>query len=46
MQAGFKELTARVVNVGDRLSKVEGVIEGVFWSARHQPPDNPREGAA
>ena len=46
MQAGFKELTARMGNIGDRLSKVEGVIEGVFWSARHQPPDKPREGAA
>ena len=39
MQAGFKELTARVVNIGDRLSKVEGVIEGMFWSTRNQPPD-------
>ena len=46
MQAGFKDLTARVVNIGDRLSKVEGVIEGLFWSSRNQPPDKPREGAA
>ena len=46
MQAGFKELTTRLANVGDRLSKVEGMIEGVFWSARHQPGDKPREGAA
>ncbi len=46
MRAGFKELTARVVNIGDRLSKVEGVIEGMFWSARNQPPDKPRAGAA
>ena len=46
MQAGFKELTARVVNIGDRLSKVEGVIEGLFWSSRNQPPDKPREGVA
>ena len=46
MTAGFRELTARVVNIGDRLSKVEGIIEGMFWSARNQPPDKPREGAA
>ena len=43
MQAGFKELTARVVSIGDRLSKVEGIIEGMFWSTRNQPPDKPRE---
>ena len=46
MQAGFKELTARVVNIGDRLSKVEGIIEGLFRSTRNQPPDKPREGVA
>ena len=46
MQSGFKELGDRVTNVGDRLSKVEGIIEGMFWSGRNQPPDNPREGAA
>lgn len=46
MNAGFKEITARLVNVGDRLSKVEGIIEGMFWSARNQPPDKPRAGAA
>ena len=46
MRAGFKELTGRVVNLGDRLSKVEGVIEGMFWSTRNQPPDKAREGAA
>ena len=46
MRAGFKELTARVVNIGDRLSKVEGIIEGMFWGARNQPPDKPRQGAA
>ena len=46
MQAGFKELTERVVNVGDRLSKVEGIIEGMFWGARNQPADKPGEGAA
>ena len=46
MQSGFKELTARVINIGDRLSKVEGIIEGMFWSGRNQSPDNKREGAA
>ena len=46
MQAGFKELTARVINIGDRLSKVEGIIEGMFWGAHNQPPDKPRQGAA
>ena len=46
MQTGFKELTARVVNIGDRLSKVEGIIEGLFRSTRNQPPDKPREGVA
>ena len=42
---GIKEITERLVNVGDRLSKVEGVIEGMFWSARNQPPEAPRERA-
>ena len=46
MQAGFKELTTRIVNLGDRLSKVEGIIEGMFWGARNQAPDKPGEGAA
>ena len=46
MQSGFKELTARVIYIGDRLSKVEGIIEGMFWSTRNQPPDKPRQGAA
>ncbi|MCY4376512.1 MAG: hypothetical protein OXC31_22365 [Spirochaetaceae bacterium] len=46
MQAGFKELTARLANIGDRLSKVEGIIEGMFWGARNQPADKPGEGAA
>lgn len=36
----------RLTNVGDRLSKVEGVIEGVVWGARHLSPDTPKEGAA
>ena len=46
MKAGFKELTARMVDIGDRLSKIEGIIEGLFWSSRNQPPDKPREGVA
>ena len=46
MRAGFKEITARLVNLGDRLSKVEGVMEGMFWGARNQVPDKPREGVA
>ena len=46
MHSGFKELGDRVTNVGDRLSKVEGIIEGMFWSGRNQPPDKPREGVA
>ena len=46
MKAGFQELTARIVNIGDRLSKVEGIIEGMFWGSRNQPPDKPREGVA
>ena len=46
MQVGFKELGERVTGVGDRLSKVEGIIEGLFWGGRNQPPDKPREGAA
>ena len=46
MQAGFKELTTRIANLGDRLSKVEGIIEGMFWGARNQAPDKPGVGAA
>ena len=46
MQAGFKELTSRVVSIGDRLSKVEGIIEGMFWGTRNQPADKPGEGVA
>lgn len=46
MRAGFKELSARMVDIGDRLSKIEGIIEGMFWSSRNQPPDKPREGVA
>ena len=45
MRAGFKELSARMVDIGDRLSKIEGIMEGMFWS-RNQPPDKPREGVA
>ena len=46
MQAGFKELHVRVGNIGDRVSKVEGIIEGLFWGTRNQPPEKSREGAA
>ena len=46
MQSGSKDLGEKVGAVGDRLSKVEGVIEGLFWSSRNQPPDKPREGVA
>ena len=46
MQAGSKDIGEKVGAVGDRLSKVEGVIEGLFWSSRNQPPDKPREGVA
>ena len=46
LEDGIKEITERLVNVGDRLSKVEGVMEGMFWSARNQPSEAPREGAA
>ena len=46
MKAGFKELASRVVHIGDRLSRVEGIIEGMFWGARNQPADKPGEGAA
>ena len=46
MRAGFKELSARMVDIGDRLSKMEGIIEGMFWSSRNQPPDKPQEGVA
>lgn len=46
MQAGFKELHARISNLADRVSKVEGIIEGLFWGTRNQPPEKSREGVA
>lgn len=48
MQTGFKELHLRISSLGDRVSKVEGVIEGLFWGARNQQPEKEksREGAA
>ena len=46
LEDGIREITERLLNVGDRLSKVEGVMEGMFWSARNQPSEAPREGAA
>ncbi len=44
--AGFREVADRLTNVGDRLSKVEGAIEGVVWRARHPSHDTPKEGTA
>ena len=46
MTAGFRLVADRLTGVGDRLSKVEGVIEGMFWSARNLPPDTAKEGVA
>ena len=46
IQAGFKELHARISNLADRVSKVEGIIEGLFWGTRNQPPEKSREGVA
>ena len=46
MQAGFKDFGVRLGAIGDRLSKLEGIIEGLFWSGRNQPPDKTREGVA
>ena len=43
---GDGRIADRLTNVEDRLSKVEGVIEGMFWSARNLPPKTTREGAA
>lgn len=45
-QVGLKELNTRVGTVEHRLAKVEGIIEGLFWGTRNQPPDSPREGVA
>ena len=46
MQAGFKELHLRISNLAGRVSKVEGIIEGLFWGGRNQRPEKSREGAA
>ena len=46
MQAGFKELHLRISNLAGRVSKVEGIIEGLFWGSRNQRPERSREGAA
>ena len=45
LEAGVKEVTKRVANVGDRLSRVEGVIEGALLTNR-APVAESREGAA
>ena len=37
---------ARIGNLADRVSKVEGIIEGLFWGTRNQPPEKSREGVA
>ena len=46
MKEGFREVADRLTDVGDRLSRVEGVIEGMALSARYLSPDTPKEGAA
>ncbi len=46
LQAGFKELHLRISNLAGRVSKVEGIIEGLFWGGRNQRPERSREGAA
>ena len=46
MTTGFREVADRLTDVGDRLSRVEGVIEGMALSARYLSPDTPKEGAA
>ena len=46
MQAGFKELHLRISNLAGRVSKVEGIIEGLFRGGRNQRPEKSREGAA
>ena len=46
MQAGFKELHLRISNLAGRVSKVEGIIEGLFWGSRNRQPERSREGAA
>ena len=45
LEAGVKEVTKRVANVGDRLSRVEGVIEGALLTNRTVAAES-REGAA
>ena len=41
MHSDLKRLTARITNLEDRLSKVEVIIEGMFWS---HPQPAPRQG--
>ncbi len=40
------EMTTGFMNVGERVSKVEGVVEGLFPGVRTQPRATPRQGAA
>ena len=45
LEAGIDKVAERVVDVGDRLSRVEGVIEGALLTSRTQAAEA-REGAA
>ena len=45
LEAGIDKVAGRVVDVGDRLSRVEGVIEGALLTSRTQAAEA-REGAA
>ena len=40
------DMTTGFMNVGERVSKVEGVVEGLFPGVRTQPREAPRQGAA
>ena len=40
------DMTTGFMNVGERVSKVEGVVEGLFPGVRTQPRATPRQGAA
>ena len=41
-----KELHLRISNLAGRVSKVEGIIEGLFWGGRNRQTEKSREGAA
>ena len=40
------EVTTGFLNVAERVSRVEGVLEGMFPGVRHRPRETPRQGAA